>query len=75
MQLSIDIDQHKSTLFLDFLNLLKKDQMINDFSVLSPKPALTAQEQEILNDISQIPEAIKSADAGEGTRTEHKVTL
>ena len=35
MQLSIDIERHKSTLFLDFLKLLKKDHMINDFSNVS----------------------------------------
>jgi len=75
MHLSIDIDQQKSTLFLDLLNLLKKDQMINNFEVLSDAPKLSKYEQEVIDDISHIAEAIKEADNGYGKKRDLKITL
>ena len=75
MHLNIDIDKHKSTLFLDFLNLLKKDHMINDFHVLENKPNLSKYEQGVLDDISHISDTIKNANSGLGTKKELKITL
>ncbi|NKQ40682.1 MAG: hypothetical protein HF962_03835 [Sulfurovum sp.] len=75
MQLNIDIEQHKSTLFLDFLKLLKKDQMINDFEVIDGKPNLSKYEQEVLNDISNISSAINDADNGIGHKKALKINL
>jgi len=75
MQLSIDIEQHKSTLFLDFLRLLKKDNMINDFEVLDTKPKLSKYEQEVLSDISNISLAINDADNGLGHKKSLKINL
>jgi hypothetical protein len=75
MQLSIDIDQNKSSLFLDFLNLLKKDRMINNYTVIDTKKTLSEYEQEVLDDIGHIAEAIKSADEGHGHKTARTVTL
>ena len=63
MQLTIEIEEHKSTLFLDLLNLLKKDRMINDFHIASDKSTLSTYEQEVLDDISHISDAIKQADS------------
>ncbi len=68
MQLNIDIEQHKSTLFLDFLNLLKKDHMIKDFEVLDNKPVLTSYEYEVLDDIAKLSNSIKDADNGMGRK-------
>ena len=75
MHLSIDIDQQKSTLFLDLLNLLKKDQMINNFEVLNDAPKLSEYEQEVIDDISHIAETIKEADNGYGKKRDLKITL
>ena len=72
MQLTIDIEEHKSTLFLDLLNLLKKDHMINDFHIASNKSSLSAYEQEVIDDISHIADAIKQADNGMGTKKDFK---
>ena len=68
MHLNIDIDTQKSSLFLDFLNLLKKDNMINDFQVMSNASHLSTYEQELLQDIEQIPTALSHADSGKGRK-------
>ncbi len=75
MQLNIDIEQHKSTLFLDFLNLLKKDHMIKDFEVLDNKTDLTSYEQEVLDDIAKLSNSIKDADNGMGRKKDLKIVL
>lgn len=75
MYLNIDIDNQKSSLFLDLLNLLKKDHMINDFEVIGSDAKLSKEEQEILYDISQIPQAINDADEGYGVKKERKLSL
>lgn len=68
MHLNIDIDTQKSSLFLDLLNLLKKDNMINDFKVITDTPKLTAYEEELVQDISKISTAIHDADNGQGKK-------
>lgn len=68
MYLSIDIDNQKSSLFIDLLNLLKKDHMINDFEVIGKGVGLSQEEQDILLDISHIPQTIKDADQGLGLK-------
>jgi len=35
MQLQIDVNNIKSAIFLELLNLFKKDNMINDYKVIS----------------------------------------
>ena len=35
MQLQIDVNSVKSTIFLELLNLFKKDNMINDYKVIN----------------------------------------
>ena len=35
MQLNIQLDPSKSNIFLDLLAILKKDNMINDFEIIS----------------------------------------
>ena len=75
MQLSIDIEQNKSTLFLDFLKLLKKDNMINDFEVLDGNSKLSKYEQEVLSDIASISSAIKDADNRMGHKKSLKINL
>lgn len=68
MHLNIDIDTHKSNLFLDLLNLLKKDNMINDFQIVADTPTLSEYEKELLQDIGEISTAIHNADNGQGNQ-------
>jgi len=71
MQLNIQIDTNKSNLFLDLLDVLKKDKMINDFQIISTKSMdnLNSYEKEILEDISSLSEAIDDADNLKGKDT------
>ncbi len=72
MQLNIQIDTNKSNLFLDLLDILKKDNMINDFQIISTKKiddGLNEYEKEILEDISHLSDSIKDADSAKGKDT------
>jgi hypothetical protein len=75
MHLNIDIDTQKSSLFLDFLNLLKKDKLINDFKVIPQISHLSSYEKELLHDISQLSTAITQADEGKGKKKDLAITL
>ena len=68
MYLNIDIDSRKSNLFLDLLNLLKKDNMINDFKVVTNTSKLSTYEKELVQDIKQISTAIYDANNGQGMK-------
>ena len=68
MHLNIDIDTQKSSLFLDLLNLLKKDNMINDFKVIADATKLSDYEKELIQDISNISTAIENANNGQGNK-------
>jgi len=67
MHLEISIDQNKSDIFLNLLNVLKDDSMINDFKVINPTKTLNADEQEILDDISMLGETMQNLDKGKKT--------
>ena len=49
--------------------------MINNYTVIDTKKTLNEYEQEVLDDIGHIAEAIKSADEGTGHKTGRTVTL
>jgi len=68
MHLNIDIDTSKSNIFLDLLTLLKKDNMINDFQVITTPNKLTSYEKELLQDIKEIPKAIHNANNKQGIK-------
>jgi len=70
MHLNIDIDTQKSSLFLDLLNLLKKDNMINDYQIMSNTSNLSSYEKELLQDIEQVSTAISHANQGKGRKKE-----
>lgn len=53
---------------LDLLNLLKKDNMINDFQIVADSPLLSKYEKELVQDISNISTAIHHADNGQGNK-------
>ena len=53
MQLQIDVNNVKSTIFLELLNLFKKDSwnMINDYKVIENEK-INTYDDEIINDLS-----------------------
>jgi ribosomal protein S8 len=68
MHLNIDIDTHKSNLFLDLLNVLKEDNMINDFQIVQDTRNLSSYEKDLLQDIEQISTTIQNANNGQGIK-------
>ena len=73
MQLQIDVNSVKSTIFLELLNLFKKDNMINDYKVINDKQ--TTYDDEVLNDLSMLGDSLKDAKNGLGHRTSTIVTI
>lgn len=73
MQLQIDVNNVKSTIFLEMLNLFKKDNMINDYKVIDDEK--TTYDDEVLNDLSMIGDSLKDVKNGLGHRTSTIVTI
>ena len=73
MQLQIDVNNIKSTIFLELLNLFKKDNMINDYKVIEDEK--TTYDDEVLNDLSMIGDSLRDAKIGLGHRTSTIVTI
>lgn len=73
MQLQIDVNNLKSTIFLELLNLFKKDKMINDYKIIND--GTMTYDDEVLNDLSMIGDSLKDAKNGLGHRTSTIVTI
>lgn len=73
MQLQIDVNNVKSTIFLELLNLFKKDNMINDFKIVDDEK--TTYDDDVLNDLSMIRDSLKDAKNGLGHRTSTTVNI
>jgi hypothetical protein len=73
MQLQIDVNNVKSNLFLELLNVFKKDNMINDYKVINDKQ--TTYDDEVLNDLSMIGDSLRDAKNGLGHKTSTIVTI
>ena len=73
MQLQIDVNNVKSTIFLELLNLFKKDNMINDYKVIEDKK--TTYDDEVLNDLSMLGQTLKDVKSGLGHKTSTVVTI
>jgi len=73
MQLQIDVNNVKSTIFLELLNLFKKDNMINDYKIIDDEK--TTYDNEVLNDLSMIGDSLRDAKNGLGDRTSTIVTI
>jgi len=72
MQLQIDVNSLKSTLFLELLNVFKKDNMIKDYKIISNT---STKDEELLNDLYQIGDALNDAKNGLGYKTSKTVTI
>jgi len=66
MQLQIDVNSVKSTIFLELLQLFKKDNMINDYKIIDTE---IESDTELLNDLLQIGDTIDDAKNGAGYKT------
>ena len=73
MQLQIDVNSVKSTIFLELLNLFKKDDMINDYKIIDDEKI--TYDNEVLNDLSMIGDSLRDAKNGLGHRTSTIVTI
>ena len=73
MQLQVDVNSIKSTIFLELLNLFKKDNMINDYKVIDSEKI--TYDDEVLNDLSMIGDSLRDAKNGLGYKTSTIVTL
>ena len=73
MQLQIDVNSVKSTIFLELLNLFKKDDMINDYKIIDDEKI--TYDNEVLNDLSMIGDSLTDAKNGLGHRTSTIVTI
>ena len=73
MQLQIDVNSLKSTLFLELLKVFKKDNMIHDYKVIDDKETL--YKDEVLSDLSKIGDSLRDAKNGLGYRTSTIVTI
>ena len=73
MQLQVDVNNMKSNIFLELLNLFKKDNMINDYKIIDEKE--DSYDNEVLNDLSNIGKAIEDAKNGLGDRTSMSVII
>jgi len=73
MQLQIDVNSVKSTIFLELLNLFKKDNMINDYQIIDDTK--TTYDDEVLNDLSMIGDSLRDAKNGLGHKTSTIVTM
>ena len=73
MQLQIDVNNVKSTIFLELLNLFKKDNMINDYKVIDDEK--TTYDDEVLNDLAMIGDSLRDAKNGLGHRTSTIVNI
>jgi len=72
MQLQIDVNSVKSTIFLELLQLFKKDNMINDYKIINTE---IGSDTELLNDLLQIGETIDDAKNGAGYKTSKIINI
>lgn len=72
MQLQIDVNNVKSNLFLELLNVFKKDDMINDYKIIDNT---SNSDDELLSDLSMIGDSIKDAKNGLGYQTSKSINI
>jgi len=74
MQLQLNVNDVKANILFDFLEIFKKDNIINNYKIIDDQPKIT-YDDEVLNDISQIGQALQNAKSGYGTKISTIVTL
>ena len=74
MQLQLNVNDVKANILFEFLEVFKKDNMIKDYKIIDEKKSVT-YDDEVLNDISNLGEALRNAKNGFGTKTATMVTI
>ena len=74
MQLQLNVNDVKANILFDFLEVFKKDNIISNYKIIDNQ-SKTTYDDEVLNDISQIGQALQDAKNGYGTKTSTIVTL
>ncbi len=72
MQLQIDINSVKSDIFLELLNIFKKDNMINDYKIINTK---NDAETELLSDLYKLNDTLNDAKNGLGYKTSKTINI
>jgi len=74
MQLQLNVNDVKANILFDFLEVFKKDNIINNYKIIDDQSKIT-YDDEVLNDISQIGQALQDAKNGCGAKTSTIATL
>ena len=74
MQLQLNVSDVKANILFDFLEVMKKNNIIDNYKIIDNQPN-TTYDDEVLNDISQIGKALQNAKNGYGTKTKTTITL
>ena len=74
MQLQLNVNDVKANILFDFLEVFKKDNIINNYKIIDDQPKIT-YDDEVLNDISQIGQTLQDTKNGQGIKTSTIVTL
>ena len=72
MQLQVDVSNIKSNLFLELLNVFKKDEMITNYKIIDNQEN---NDSDIINDLHMIGDTIKNAKNGLGYQTSKTVNI
>jgi len=72
MQLQIDVNSVKSTIFLELLNLFKKDNMINDYKIIEDN---IDSDSLLLDDLQMIGKSINDAKNDLGYQTSKTINI
>jgi len=73
MQLQLNINDLKANIFLELLEVFKKDNMINDYKIISNDK--NTYDDEVLNDLTMLSNSINNAKNGIGNKTSTIVTI
>ncbi len=74
MQIKLDVNNAKANILLEFLELFKKNDMLKEYKIINNQPS-TNYDNEVLDDISKIGQALKNAKNGLGEKTSTIVTI
>jgi len=58
MQLQLNVNDFKANIFLELLDVFKKDNLINDYKVINP---YMSDEQQILDDLKELQVPLKNS--------------
>jgi hypothetical protein len=70
MELIVNLENSKKPLFLEMLNLLKKDRMIEDFKIVED-----GYDSVVLSDLKQFGDTYKNAMSGDGDLQNKYITI